>query len=197
MLLLKRIVRYLKGSQDKGLLMEPSKDISFDCYVDADFVGLYGYEEPQNPLSVKSRTGYVLMLANCPLLWVSKMQSKIAASTMEAEYVDLSQSIHDLIPMKRMTSLVCDTVFGNGNYMTCMHSKIFEDNNGALQLARSPRITPRTKNYAIKYHFFKRHVDREEIKLFKINTKDQIDDIFTKGLTTAIFELLHRKLMGW
>jgi hypothetical protein len=89
----KKIIRYLKGTSDKGLIMEPSKDISLDCYVDADFAGLYGVEDSQNPVSVKSRTGYVLMLANCPLLWVSKMQTEIAASTMEAEYIALSQSI--------------------------------------------------------------------------------------------------------
>jgi hypothetical protein len=99
--------------------------------------------------------------------------------------------------MKRMTTLVADTIFGKGNYESRMHSKIFEDNNGALQLARSPCITPRTKHYAIKYHFFKHHVERKEIKLFKIDTKKQLADIFTKGLVVVLFELLRRALMGW
>jgi hypothetical protein len=75
------------------------------------------------------------MLANCPLLWVSKMQTEVAALTMEAEYIALSQSICDAIIMKRMTNLICNTVFGKNKYESRMYSKVFEDNNGALQLA--------------------------------------------------------------
>ena len=72
---------------------------SIDCYVDADFAGLYGVEDSQDSLSVKSRTGYVLLLANCPLMWVSKLQTEIASSTMESEYIALSQSLKDIIPL--------------------------------------------------------------------------------------------------
>jgi hypothetical protein len=78
-----------------------------------------------------------------------------------------------------------------------MYSKVFEDNNGALQLGRSPCITPRTKHYNIKYHFFREQVKNGNIKLFKIDTKKQLADIFTKGLVQALFEELRKMLMGW
>jgi hypothetical protein len=193
----KRIGRYLLGTKDKGLFLRPSKELCIDCYVDADFAGLYGYEDDQDPVSVKSRTGYVLTLANCPLLWASKLQTEITVSTMESEYVALSQSMRDVIPMRRMVTKVCDIVLGKGNYVGRMHSKIFEDNIGALQLARAPRITPRTKHFSIKYHFFREHVKQGQVKLFKIDTKNQLADIFTKGLTKVLFEELRKKLMGW
>jgi hypothetical protein len=42
---LKWISRYLKGTQSKGIIMRPSKDIHVDCYPDADFAGLYTKED--------------------------------------------------------------------------------------------------------------------------------------------------------
>eukprot|EP00956_Cyclotella_meneghiniana_P018181 scaffold30080_cov40-Cyclotella_meneghiniana.AAC.1 len=83
---LKRIGRYLKGTKSRGLILNPSKHLHVDCYPDADFAGLYGHEDKQDPHCVRSRTGYVILLANCPILWKSKLQTEIALSTMEAEY---------------------------------------------------------------------------------------------------------------
>ena len=188
-LAIKRIVRYLIGTKDKGLILEPSKEISVDCYVDADFAGLYNIEDSQDPISAKSRTGYILMLSKCPLLWVSKLQTEIALSTMEAEYIALSQSMRDLIPIRRLVNAVCNALKCDIVHDPKMHSKVFEDNNGALQLGRAPRITPRTKHYNIKYHFFREQVKDGKIKLYKIDTKKQLADIFTKGLVVKVHKL--------
>jgi hypothetical protein len=196
-LAIKRIVRYLKGTPEMGIIMTPTKTLTVDCYVDADFAGLFGAEDSQNPICAKSRTGYVLFLANCPLMWVSKMQTEIASSTMESEYIALSQSMRDLIPVRRLLQLICDTVLTDQKENARIHSSVFEDNSGALQLARAPRITPRTKHYAIKYHFFREYVKQGDIKLYKIETTKQRADIFTKGLLQAIFETIRKLLMGW
>ena len=107
--------------------MKPKADLTIDCYVDADFAGLYGVDDSQEKVSVKSRTGYVLLLADCPLLWVSKLQTEIALSTMEAEYIALSQSVKDLIPLRRLLRLICDTVLTTDRFKATMHSSIFED----------------------------------------------------------------------
>ena len=125
------------------------------------------------------------------------MQTEIAVSTMEAEYVALSQSMKDLIPLRRLTTMVCDVLLGKGKYEAKIYSKVFEDNNGALSLARSPRMTPRTKHYGIKYHFFCENVVKGDIKLLKVESANQRADIFTKGLVQAIFEKLRMLLMGW
>ena len=136
------------------MIIEPSKGFKHDCYVDADFAGLYPVENSQDPISVRSCTGYVFLVANCPLLWASKLQTEIALSTMEAEYIVLSQSLQDLILLCRLVQYVCDIVFGKDQVVSYMHSTVFEDNQGTLQLARALRMTPRTKHYGIKYHFF-------------------------------------------
>jgi hypothetical protein len=95
----KRILRYLKGTKDKGLYFNPDATDQVDCYMDAVFAGLFSVEDGQAPVSVKSRTGYVIMYSGVPVLWVSNMQAQIALSTMEAEYIALSQSMRDLIPV--------------------------------------------------------------------------------------------------
>jgi hypothetical protein len=116
---------------------------------------------------------------------------------MKSEYVALSQVMRDVIPMQCLVTTVCDVVLGKGNYEAYMHPKIYEDNIGALQLARAPCITPRTKPYKVKYHFFYSHVQEGKIKLYKIDTKEQLANISTKGLPKAMFEKLRFMLMGW
>jgi hypothetical protein len=80
-----------------------------------------------------------------------------------------------------------------------MHIKIHEDNVGALDLGKLEprRMTPRSKHYAIKYHWFQEHIGPRKIQLKKISSKDQLGDLFTKGLSPVKFARLQKKLMGW
>ena len=80
-----------------------------------------------------------------------------------------------------------------------MKVSIHEDNAGALVLAEtlSPQFTPRSKHYAIKTIWFREQIVQRKIKLFKIDTVEQVGDLFTKGLPRATFEYLRKKLMGW
>jgi Reverse transcriptase (RNA-dependent DNA polymerase) len=199
---IKRIIRYLSGTKDKGLVMRPSTDLKLDCYVDADFAGLWGIEDPNDSISVRSRSGYIITLSNCPLLWVSKLQTLTSVSTMESEYVALSTAMRDLIPLRRLLKLVSMALTGTESNTSIMHSDVFEDNNGALSLATLPRITPRSKHFAVHLHFFKDMVKspgepNRPIHIHKIDTKDQLADIMTKGLQRQLFDHLRDKLMGW
>ena len=60
--------------------------------------------------------------------------------------------------------------------------KVFEDNNGALELANDPKFRPRTKHIGIKYHHFWDNVKSGKIEVLPIDTNEQIADIFTKAL---------------
>ena len=192
----KRIVRYLKGTKEKGIIMNPDRDKGIQCFVDADFAGGYSNETKDDPVSVFSRTGYVLFYFNCPVLWVSRMQTEISLSTVEAEYVALSQAMRDVIPfLDQMREL--DSVFKDQSPKPTIHCSLFEDNNGALELAKEPRYRPRTKHIAIKYHHFREHVKNGSISINPIDTRDQIADQFTKALPTSTFQFLCHKLLGW
>ena len=78
-------------------------------------------------------------------------------------------------------------------------SRIFEDNNGAIATATTPKLSPRTKHIAVKYHFVKNYFGTEHnpdhpFELVKIASEEQKADMFTKGLSTATF-LRIRKLL--
>jgi len=60
-----------------------------------------------------------------------------------------------------------------------------------------PRMTPRSKHYAVRYHWFWEHLKSEDIKIEKIDTKIQIADIFTKAFRAEPFHQLRKLLMGW
>ncbi len=114
---------------------------------------------------------------------------------MEAEYVTLSTSCRDLFPLIDITHKICGTFdIGERQFQQAaqMHVKIHEDNVGALALGKLEprRMTPRSKHYAIKYHWFREHIGPRHIDLVKIDTDDQLGDLFTKGLTALKFTRL-------
>ena len=105
---LKRTCRYLQGTKDNGLVFNPYKKLLVDCYADADFAGLWGHEDPQDPICARSRTGFVVIFDHCPHLWVSKLQTEIALYTLHYEYVALSHSVRALLPLKSLIKEVID-----------------------------------------------------------------------------------------
>ena len=71
--------------------MTPDRsNLKLDLFAIVDFAGLLSSENCMDPISVKSRTGILLNFGKVPIFWSSKLQSKIALSTLEAEYIDLS-----------------------------------------------------------------------------------------------------------
>ena len=81
-----------------------------DCYADADFDGLWVHENTQDPIYTRSRTGFVVTVANYPLLWVSKIQTYIFLSTIHSEYVALSYSVRALITLKSLVKEVIESL---------------------------------------------------------------------------------------
>ena len=110
-------------------------------------------------ISVYSITGQMMFYLGCPVLWVSKPQSEISLSTVEAEYMALSIAIRDMIPFTdQVTELT--TVFNQEKLDVKLHCTLFEDNDRALELAIIPWYCPRIKRIAIKYHHFRERVKK-------------------------------------
>ena len=192
----KYIARYLLSTQDKGIHYKPDPTKGLECYVDAEFAGGWSSGDHTNPECVLSRTGFVIMYAGCPITWCSKLQTEIALSTTESEYIALSQAMREVIPFMNLMMEVGD-IFKLHNPKPKLHCKVFEDNRSCIRVAESPKFTPRTKHIAIKYHHFRSHVANKTIEILPISTKDQLADIFTKPLDRVIFIKLRRELLGW
>ena len=124
---IKRIGRYLLGTKDKGISFKPTTDLSqFECYVDADFAGNYTSDTCEDPNSVKSRTGCVIKYAGCPITWFSRLQTEIALSTTEAEYIALSTAAREVLPLREMVTEL-KTILDIPNAKLVIQCTLFED----------------------------------------------------------------------
>ena len=205
----KTIIRYLSGTKSNGVIFKQPTKLSLDCYVDADFAGLYNQEPHCEPTSVKSRTGYIISVGNCFILCKSQLQSMVALSTSESEYGALSQAMRVVLPLREILQEVITTVdmvnsegvamYGSRLTLHKFPSIIYEDNAAALALAMNQKVTSRTKHWSVKFHFFWEHIndERKNIKCVKVDTKLQRADYLTKGLTRELFENCRKLNQGW
>ena len=174
-------------------------DLVLRCYVDADFAGLFKIDPPEDSTSAKSRTGFIIFLGPCPLIWKSYLQTEVSLSTLEAEYSALSASLRVSIPLINICRQAISVINVPSNFKSIFHCGciVFEDNNGALTLAANQRITSRTKYFLVKWHFFWQHVKDGTIVIEKISTADQLADYLTKGLTREVLEHIRKVVQGW
>jgi len=167
-LAVKQIARYLLVTQDKGMVMHPTTDMSLNMYVDAVFAGRWHRDFTELRDSVLSRTGYVIQFCGCPITWASKLQSEIALSTTESEYIALSTATWDLIPLRRILSDIHQSKFisvtvhpihDSIHSYSLPPSKVFEDNTACIVLATTEtQFKPRTKHISLKFHHFQDQV---------------------------------------
>ncbi len=97
-----RIGWYLLSTCEKGMRYKADSSKGLEVYVDADFAGGWDPADPGNADNIHSRTRFVIRYASCPIFWQRKLQTEIAISTAEAEYIALSQALRETIPMMNL-----------------------------------------------------------------------------------------------
>jgi hypothetical protein len=193
----KRIVRYLKRTSGKGLILRPDTSRGLEYHVDADFAGGFSEEYSNDATTCYSRTGYIIWFAGCPLIWSSKLQTTVALSTTEAEYIALSTALRDVIYVMQLLNELISFGISIPMRVPTVRCKVFEDNVGAIELARCSMLRPRTKHIAIQYHHFRTHVAEKLINIQHVTTTEQVADIATKPLPRDQFKYLRQRLLGW
>lgn len=137
------------------------------------------------------------MYGNCPIIWASKLQTEVALSSTESEYVSLSQSLREVIPLMGLVQELANHGFHLNMTTPVVKCKVFEDNSGAMYMAQVPKMRPRTKHLNIKYHHFREAVQNGSITIHAIASEDQEADILTKPLAKDPFCKLRYLIMGW
>jgi hypothetical protein len=194
----KRIGKYLLATKDKGMILNP-KNHSFDCWVDADFVGncdrVYADVDPG---TAKSRAGFIITYGECPIVWGSKLMQEVALSTAEAEYGAISMSLRDFIFLMQLLEETTEVLkWEMSKEIPKIHCKLFEDNSGALEMARLPKMRPRTKHLCVKMHHFREYVRKGKVSVHKIPMRFQLGDIATKAQPEALFVSQRESLLQW
>eukprot|EP00957_Ditylum_brightwellii_P001829 141157-Ditylum_brightwellii.AAC.1 len=123
-----------------------------EVFIDASFAGEWQKSWSEESSSVLSRTGFVIKYANYPIVWMSKLQTEIAMNMTEAEYIILSHAIRDAIPLMGLLNEIKRSVDIDMDKKAEFKCTVFKDNNGCIELTKCPRMRPRTKHIAIKYH---------------------------------------------
>ena len=95
-----RIGRYLVGNPDRGVMYKIYKTKGLEVYVDANFSGGWDSADSSNSDNLLSRTGFVICYGVCPIIWSRKLQTEIALSTAEAEYISMSKALREALPVQ-------------------------------------------------------------------------------------------------
>jgi hypothetical protein len=129
-----RIGRNLLNTRKCGIICKPDIKKGLECYDDAGFAGGWSQADAKIAENILSLTGYNIMFANCPILWVSWLQTKIVLSTAEAEYIALSQSLWDVIPLLALLQEI-NKVFPIHLKTPTFVCKVHEDNQSCITMA--------------------------------------------------------------
>jgi hypothetical protein len=155
------------------------KGSTFDLigYSDSDYAGC--------KVDRKSTSGTCQFLGRTLVLWSSKKQTSVALSTAEAEYVAAGQCCAQLLWMRQ-------TLRDFGYNLSKV--PLLCDNESAIRMADNPVEHSRTKHIDIRHHFLRDHQQKGDIKVYHINTVNQLADIFTKSLDEKRFCRLRSEL---
>ena len=183
------------------MIIKPTQNqFHLDLYVDADFCGLFGQEDCRDPISVKSRTGYIILLGGWPIVWKSHIQTRISNSTLEAEYTALSSSLKTFLPLRLLVEEIINRTNCEQLEDVRVHATVFEDNQSTYLLATNQRITNRTRYLLTSYHWFWSLVDDPEtggFSIVKCPTTEMKADYLTKPLPKIAFEHNRELVQGW
>src|SRR5438046_9259401 len=135
----KRVLRYLKGTSKLGITYSPPAT-RLVGYSDADWAGDINTR--------RSTTGYVVMLCHGAIVWRSRRQVTVALSTMEAEYMAVTEAAKEL---KRMRQFLMALGYDVENSATALKS----DNQGAIALVKNPVGHSRAKHIDLHHHFIR------------------------------------------
>lgn len=174
---LKRIVRYLQGTQ--GLCLEYRREEAAE-----PLVGFADADWAADTEDRKSVSGYLFKVFGATVSWSSKKQTTVATSSSEAEYVALSAAASEAI---WLTGILEDLK------ITVKPVIIYEDNRGCIGMAKN-RETKRSKHIDVKHHFLRDHVEAGRLQIEPVSSQDQLADMLTKALDTSRFRDLRRSL---
>ena len=178
---LKRILRYLSGTRDYCITYRalPEKIDFFSGYADAAYA---------NAEQNRSVTGYVFIAGDGAITWSSKKQISTALSSVQAEYIALSEASREACWLRNLYTEL-------GWLKEDMPTVIKGDNDGSIAMAKNPKFHKRTKHIAVRWHWIRELVQEGTVDIDTCRDPDQTADILTKALSRQK-HLKHTTEMG-
>jgi hypothetical protein len=173
----KRILMYLKHTQNIGLWYPKEAKFELIGYSDLDYAGC--------KVEKRSTLGTCQLLGRSLILWSSKKQNSVALSTAKAEYIAAGSCCAQILWMKATLN-----DFG----IQFKNMSLLCDNESAIKLINNLVQYARTKHIDVRHHFIRDHQQKGDICIESVGTEDQLADIFTKPLDEKWFCKLRNEL---
>lgn len=170
--LMKRVLRYVKGTLDAGLHIGTSSPTTLTAYSDADWAGC--------PDSRRSTSGFCIYLGDNLISWSSRRQTTVSRSSAEAEYRSVAHVVAECCWLRQLLqdlhlSLPSATV-------------VYCDNVSAVYMSSNPVQHRRTKHIEVDIHFVREKVSLGQVRVLHVPSAHQFADIMTKGLPVQLFQ---------
>lgn len=164
-----RILRYLYETKDLSLNF--SKNVNsekLDCFVDSDYAG-------DNIDRKLTSGGYVIRMHRNLIFWKSRKQNVVTKCSTFAEYITLSEAVTEILFIRNL----CNEMF---HMDVSEPMNIYEDNSSAVAIVKFGNFTKNSKHIEVQYHYINENYKRRLIVIVKIESKNNIAEIFTKAL---------------
>ena len=169
----KYILKYLRRTKDVFLIYGDG-DLIVEGYSDASF--------QSDGDDSKSQSGYVFTLNGGAVSWKSSKQETTTDSTTESEYITASEAAKEAFWIKKFITEL-------GVVPSIVHPMLlYCYNNGAIAQSKEPRSHQRSKHVLRRYHLIREIIGRNDVKIEKIPTDQNIVNSLTKPLPQKKYE---------
>jgi hypothetical protein len=169
--LVKRILRYVKGTLSSGLHIGTGLVQSLTAYSDADWAGC--------PDSRRSTSSFCVFLGDNLISWSSKRQTTVSRSSAEAEYRAVAHAVAECCWIRQLLQEL--------HVPLTSATVVFCDNVSAVYMTANPVHHRRTKHIEIDIHFVREKVALGQFRVLHVPSSHQFADIMTKGLPVQLF----------
>jgi ribonuclease HI len=174
----KRVMRYLAGTQDLGICFESGTGGELHGYCDSDHGGDLD--------SGRSTSGYAFLFGNGAISWSSKLQPTVATSSTEAEYMAAGHAVKQCIWVRELMSEL---------KLDVGRTVIYTDNMSSIALIKNPVHHQRTKHIRINWHFIREVIESGEMEFEFVPSSEQAADMLTKAALGEVYEV-GREILG-
>ncbi|KAM6597770.1 hypothetical protein CsatA_008294 [Cannabis sativa] len=169
---LKWLLRYLRGTSDIGLTYKRvSEKVTLKGYIDVDYAS--------SKDTRRSTTSYVFQTNGDCISWKSQLQSVVALSTTEAEFMATTEAFKEAIWLQGILKEL---------KLLVGKARVYSDSQSSVHLCKNPVYHEKTKHIDIDRLFWIREKIEEVIELEKVKSKENLADIGTKVLPVSKFK---------
>ena len=173
-----RLLRYLAGTRDFGILYRYGNEEPLCAFADAN----WAHETER-----RSRSGYLYLWGGAPVVWSSRKQTHATPlHTAESEWYAMAECVKEGLWLRNL--------FGELMWTLPTPIVVYEDNEACVKMVKSEQLRG-LRHVELRWHFVLGHIREHRFVLSLVRSNDNVADIFTKPLAAAEFTRQAARIM--